>query len=171
VQHYSSKGTCERGGTNYTNGEGKNSRAIGDTTLQSRSKANEDRVRLFCDSMVKCISSEIGNITDHLTARSVDALAFGLQETLSSTSQPGTYCEVHDEPVPTNTMSWRSHEAIALGPTGNLQGSIKFYCINTGRVLKRHSFTPMPMSNRPLKSNKLIWLIKCYYSSRFTLLR
>jgi hypothetical protein len=29
---------------------------------------------------------------------------------------PGTYCEVHDEPVPTNTMAWRTHEAIALGP-------------------------------------------------------
>jgi hypothetical protein len=63
--------------------------------------------------------------------------------------QPGTYCEVHDEPVPTNTMAWRSHEAIALGPTGNLQGSVKFYCIYTGRVLKRRSFTPMP--NRVIK--------------------
>jgi hypothetical protein len=58
---------------------------------------------------------------------------------------PGTYCEVHDKPVPTNTMVSRTHEAIALGPTGNLQGSVKFYCINTGRVLKRRSFTPMPM--------------------------
>jgi len=42
VQHYGSKGTCERGGTNDTNGEGKDSWAIGDTTLQSRSKKNED---------------------------------------------------------------------------------------------------------------------------------
>ena len=48
--------------------------------------------------------------------------------------QPGTYCEVHDEPVPTNTMAWHTHEAIALGPMGNLQGSIKFYCIITGRL-------------------------------------
>ena len=46
--------------------------------------------------------------------------------------QPGTYCEVHDEPVPTNTMAQRTHKAIALGPTGNLQESEKFYCINTG---------------------------------------
>jgi hypothetical protein len=52
---------------------------------------------------------------------------------------PGTYCEVHDEPVSTNTMGWRTHEAIALGLTGNLQGSVKFYCINTGQVLKRRS--------------------------------
>jgi hypothetical protein len=61
---------------------------------------------------------------------------------------PGTYCEVHDEPVPTNTMAWRTHEGIALGPTGNLQGSVKFFCINTGRVLKRRSFTQMPMPDK-----------------------
>ena len=49
---------------------------------------------------------------------------------------PGTYCEVHNEPVPLNTMTSRTHEAIAMGPTGNLQGSIKFYCLTTGRILK-----------------------------------
>ena len=64
---------------------------------------------------------------------------------------PGTYCEVHDKPVPTNTMAWRTHECIALGPTGNLQGSVKFYCLTTGRVLKRRSFTPMPMPDRVIK--------------------
>ena len=70
--------------------------------------------------------------------------------------QPGTYCEVHNEPVPTNTMTWRSHKAIALGPTGNLQGSVKFYCINTGWVLKRSSFTPMPMPDRVINQvNKI----------------
>ena len=63
---------------------------------------------------------------------------------------PGTYCEVHDEPVPTNTMTPQTHECIALGPTGNLQGSVKFYCLTTGRVLKRRSFTPMPMPDRHL---------------------
>ncbi len=49
---------------------------------------------------------------------------------------PGMYCKVHNEPVPTNTMAWRTHECIALGPTENLQGSVKFYCLTTGRVLK-----------------------------------
>jgi hypothetical protein len=58
---------------------------------------------------------------------------------------PGTYCEVHDEPSPSNTMTPCMHEAIALGPTGNLQGSMKFYSLDTGRVLKRHLFTPIPM--------------------------
>ena len=64
---------------------------------------------------------------------------------------PGTYCEVHDEPVPTNTMTPRMHECIALDPTGNLQGSVKFYCLTTGRVLKRRSFTPMPMPDRVIR--------------------
>jgi hypothetical protein len=63
----------------------------------------------------------------------------------------GTYCEIHDEPVPTNTMVWRTHKGIALGPTGNLQGSVKIYCINTGRVLKCQSFTPMPMHDQVIK--------------------
>jgi hypothetical protein len=71
---------------------------------------------------------------------------------------PGTYCEVHDEPLPTNTMAWRTHEGIALGPTGNLQGSVKFFCINTGRVLKRRSFTQMPMPDRVIKRVNAIGL-------------
>ena len=58
---------------------------------------------------------------------------------------PGSYCEVHDDPNPTNTNVSRTHKGIALGPTGNLQGSVKFYCLNTGRVLKRRAFTNIPM--------------------------
>jgi hypothetical protein len=65
--------------------------------------------------------------------------------------EPGTYCEVHDEPTPTNTMAPRTHAAIALGPTGNLQGSVKFYCITTGLILKRCSFTPMPMPDHVIQ--------------------
>ena len=64
---------------------------------------------------------------------------------------PGTFCEVHDEPMPTNTIALRTHEGIALGPTGNLQGSVKIYYINTGWVLKRCSFTPMSMPNKVIK--------------------
>jgi hypothetical protein len=38
-----------------------------------------------------------------------------------------------------------------MGPTGNLQGSVKFYCLNAGRILKRHSFTPYPMPDWVIK--------------------
>ncbi len=61
---------------------------------------------------------------------------------------PGTYCKVHDKPLPSNTMTRRTHEAIAVGPTGNLQRSVKFFCLNTGWILKRCSFTLLLMSDR-----------------------
>ena len=48
-------------------------------------------------------------------------------------------------------MAWRTHAGIALRPTGNLQGSVKFYRINTGGVLKRRSFTPTPMPDQVIK--------------------
>lgn len=57
----------------------------------------------------------------------------------------GEYCEVHDEPEPSNSMVARTHEAIALRPTGNWQGSVKFFCLDTERVLKRRAFDIIPM--------------------------
>ena len=69
---------------------------------------------------------------------------------------PGSYCEVHDEPNPSNTTVSRTHEGIALGPTVNLQGSVKFYCLNTGRVLKRRYFTEIPIPTAVIaKVNKI----------------
>ena len=56
----------------------------------------------------------------------------------------GAYCEVHDEPTPTNTMQRRTHATICLGPTGNLQGSYKFFCLTTGKKLTRRNFTVIP---------------------------
>ena len=57
----------------------------------------------------------------------------------------GSYCEVHDEPSPSNSMKPRTHPAIALGPSGNLQGTVKFYSLNTGLVLRRRKFNLIPM--------------------------
>jgi hypothetical protein len=64
---------------------------------------------------------------------------------------PGTYCKAHNKPVPSNTMIPCTHECIACGPTGNLQGSVKFYCLTTGRILKRRSFNAMLMPDRVIK--------------------
>jgi hypothetical protein len=60
-------------------------------------------------------------------------------------AQFGSYCEVHDEPVPTNSMMSRTTPAIVLGPTGNLQGTYKFFSLTTGKKLKRRQFLPYPM--------------------------
>jgi hypothetical protein len=71
---------------------------------------------------------------------------------------PGTYCEVHDEPLPSNSMTPRTHPCIACGPTGNLQGSVKFYCLTTGRILKRRHWTELPMPDNIIKKVNRIGL-------------
>ncbi len=64
----------------------------------------------------------------------------------------GKYCEVHDEPAPTNTMVTRSTPAIGLGPAGNLQGTYKFLSLVTGKKVKRRAFTPYPMPDSVIKN-------------------
>ncbi len=70
----------------------------------------------------------------------------------------GTYCKVQDQPLPSNMMVLRTHKGIALGPTGNLQGTIKFYSLNTGRVLKCCSFMPLPMPDSVIQQVNAIGL-------------
>ena len=71
---------------------------------------------------------------------------------------PGTYCETHDKLVATNTMTPRTHECIACEPWGNLQGSIKFFCLTMGCILKRCLFTALPMPDRVIKHVNAIGL-------------
>jgi hypothetical protein len=60
-------------------------------------------------------------------------------------AQFGSYCKVHDEPMLTNSMTMRTTPAIVLGPTGNLQGTYKFFSLKTGKKIRQHKFTPYPM--------------------------
>ena len=48
-------------------------------------------------------------------------------------------------------MEPRTHGAIALGPTGNMQGTVKFLCCDTFRVLKRRAFTKFNMPDSIIK--------------------
>ncbi|KAL7460774.1 hypothetical protein ACHAXS_001215, partial [Conticribra weissflogii] len=57
----------------------------------------------------------------------------------------GAYCEVFEDRERTNTMASRTREAISLGPTGNMQGTYKFMCLSTGRIIKRRQFKELPM--------------------------
>ena len=57
----------------------------------------------------------------------------------------GEYVEVHDEPSPLNGMISDTRAFIALGPTGNLQGTYKFLDVNTGKVLKKCAWTAILM--------------------------
>ena len=59
----------------------------------------------------------------------------------------GMYVEVRVDKVITNTLHDRTEECIALGPTGNLQGSIACLNLNSGRVVTRRTVTALPMPN------------------------
>jgi hypothetical protein len=60
----------------------------------------------------------------------------------------GAYCEVHDEHTPTNTMESRTTPAVSLGPTGNLQGTYKFYSLQSRKMIVRRHWTELPMPDR-----------------------
>ena len=43
--------------------------------------------------------------------------------------------------------------AIALGPSGNLQGGVRFFSLNTGKIINRHKndYTLLPMPEEVIK--------------------
>ena len=57
----------------------------------------------------------------------------------------GSYCETHEHPDKTNDMDPRSLPSLNLGPTGNLQGTHRFLNLRTGRIIKRRSWTELPI--------------------------
>jgi Reverse transcriptase (RNA-dependent DNA polymerase) len=59
--------------------------------------------------------------------------------------QIGQYCQVHEEVAPRNSMNPRTKGAIALGPSGNLQGGFKFMALDTGKKIIRRSWDVIPM--------------------------
>ena len=63
----------------------------------------------------------------------------------------GTYCEVHEEPAQLNSMQPKSQGGIDLGPTGNIQGTYKFFSLKTGKLLRRRKFTALPMPDLVIK--------------------
>lgn len=48
----------------------------------------------------------------------------------------GTYVKAHDHPDKTNDLNPRTTPSIAMGPTGNSQGTYKFYSLITGKKIK-----------------------------------
>jgi hypothetical protein len=47
----------------------------------------------------------------------------------------GTYCQVHEEDGPRNSMLARTSGAISVGPSSNRQGGHLFFSLNTGRIV------------------------------------
>ncbi|KAL7462751.1 hypothetical protein ACHAXS_003127 [Conticribra weissflogii] len=63
----------------------------------------------------------------------------------------GTYCKVHEYPNPLNSTAPRTKPAIALGPTGNAQGTYKFFCLTNGTMLRQNNWTEYPMPDSVIK--------------------
>ena len=63
----------------------------------------------------------------------------------------GDYIEVHEENAITNSMSPRTRPAICMGPSGYMQGSMKFMYMNTGKKIVRRNYKRLSMSNSIIK--------------------
>ena len=69
----------------------------------------------------------------------------------------GSYCEVHEDNAPTNSMKSRGLPAICLGPTGNIQGTYSFLNLSTGLVIKRRRFVKLPAPDSVIKRQYSCW--------------
>ena len=63
----------------------------------------------------------------------------------------GTYVQAVEDADITNNMKLWSRDYIALGPSGNLRGSQKVFCLNTGQGLKRRTIHEFPMPDRTVE--------------------
>jgi hypothetical protein len=52
----------------------------------------------------------------------------------------GTYCQVHEEKLPPNSLADRTVGAISLGPSRNNQGGHKIFTLNMSRVITHWSW-------------------------------
>ncbi len=124
-QHYGCKRACTRGGTQDQVDQGAGKGHFEYPSIQENAKAYADRTNLSCVAVAECLPGKSG-VSETLSPRKIlyrHKLDFAKHCRLPF----GTYCEVHKEPMPTNSMVTCSTPAIVLGPTGNLQGTYKFF--------------------------------------------
>ena len=57
----------------------------------------------------------------------------------------GSYCQVHEDTNPRNSMAVRTLGAISLGSSGNMQFAQRFLSLKTGEVIIRYSWMELPM--------------------------
>jgi hypothetical protein len=94
-----------------------------------------------CVKILNCFPSKDGlSISPRLLMRGV-----GLDSKKHFRVPFGSYCQVHEDDTPRNSMLPRTAGAICLGHSGNLQGGHKFLCLRSGRLIVRYNWTPLPM--------------------------
>ena len=63
----------------------------------------------------------------------------------------GDYIETHEKNVIKDLMEPWTQAVIQVGPTRNLQGSIKFMCIETGNKMARRKYKRLPMPDSAIE--------------------
>ena len=63
----------------------------------------------------------------------------------------GAYIEASRDVMVTNGQDNRTHPCISLGASGNRQGSIKYFDIDTGKLVIRRMFRKMAWPDRLIK--------------------
>ena len=63
----------------------------------------------------------------------------------------GSYIEATVDADITNEQEERTYSCISLGPSGNMQGSLKCFDLKTGKVVIRRRVEQLPFPNRMLK--------------------
>jgi len=81
------------------------------------------------------------------------AIMSGEQITFKHYKLPfGSYCQLHEETNPRNSLALRTQGAISLGSSGNMQGAQRFLSLNkTGEIIVRYSWTEVPMPDEVIK--------------------
>jgi hypothetical protein len=88
------------------------------STLQGHPMADEDQVHIFVVLWLNAFPVKNGILVTYSPQELL--VHWKLDYNKHCWVLPGTYCEAHDKPVPSNTMIPHTHETIALRPSGNL---------------------------------------------------
>jgi hypothetical protein len=57
----------------------------------------------------------------------------------------GQYCQISEEGTLQNSLAARTQDAIAIGPSGNVQGGHKFYTLHTASIVVQWDWKALPM--------------------------
>ena len=63
----------------------------------------------------------------------------------------GSYCQVHKDTAPRNSLAANTQGAISLGSSRNLQGAIRFLNLKTGDVIIQYLYTEVPMPDEVIE--------------------
>jgi hypothetical protein len=99
---------------------------------------------LYCTKLLNFFPTK-GGISPTLSPK---AIMSGEQINYKDYKLPfGSYCQVHEDTAPRNSLTACTQGAISLGPSGNLQHVQQFLNLTTGEVITRYAWDVLPMPN------------------------